>query len=171
MLIGSGYSQWKSFEITRGCTMSNTIYVYTEKKQCFYSTTIHSFLHRVGVKSESGSESRSNKEWLREGFKISFSPNGTESFRSNSFYVPLFLGRVPSSMCDFVFSHPRKIYIAQKIFAPIPPPKKKLLSFTFFLLPSPPHQIFFPTNIFLELNALPQYKTLCPLPKKSLHPV
>ena len=69
MLIGSGYSQWKSFEITRGCTISNTIYVYTDRKQCSYSTTVHSSLHRVGVKSESGSESRSNKEWFREGFK------------------------------------------------------------------------------------------------------
>ena len=69
MLIGSGYSQWKSFEITRGCTMSNTLYVYTDRKQCSYSTTVHSSLHRVGVKSESGSESRSNKEWFREGFE------------------------------------------------------------------------------------------------------
>ena len=41
--------------------MSNMIYVYTDRKQCFYSTTVHSLLHRVGVKSESGSESRSNK--------------------------------------------------------------------------------------------------------------
>ena len=30
------------------------------------------FLHRVGVKSESGSESRSNKEGFREGFKNFF---------------------------------------------------------------------------------------------------
>ena len=44
--------------------MSNTIYVYTDRKQCSYSTTVHSFLHRVGVKSESGSESRSNKDEL-----------------------------------------------------------------------------------------------------------
>ena len=51
-------------KIIAGCTISNTIYVYTDRKQCSYSTTVHSFLHRVGVKSESGSESRSNKDDL-----------------------------------------------------------------------------------------------------------
>ena len=44
--------------------MSKIINVYTDRKQCSYSTTVHYFLQRVGVKSESGSESRSNKDDL-----------------------------------------------------------------------------------------------------------
>ena len=43
-----------------------TMYVFINRKQCPYSTAVHSFLHRVG---ENGSESRSNKEWFRGGLK------------------------------------------------------------------------------------------------------
>ena len=41
------------------------MYVFTDRNQCSYSTSAHCFLHhRVGVKSESRSESRSNKDDL-----------------------------------------------------------------------------------------------------------
>ena len=44
------------------------MYVFNDRNQCSYSTSVHCFLqhHRVGVKSESGSESRSNKDELGE---------------------------------------------------------------------------------------------------------
>ena len=39
--------------------------MFTGRNQCSYSTSVHCFLHhRVGVRSESGSESRSNKDDL-----------------------------------------------------------------------------------------------------------
>ena len=41
------------------------MYVFTDRKQCPYSTSVHCFLHHhVGVKSEGRSESISNKNNL-----------------------------------------------------------------------------------------------------------
>ena len=53
----------KSHEVADRVTMN----VFTDRNQCSYSTSVHCFLqhHRVGVKSESGSES-SNKDELGE---------------------------------------------------------------------------------------------------------
>ena len=41
-----------------------TMYVFTDRNQCSYSRSVHSFLQRFGVKSESWSENRSNKNDL-----------------------------------------------------------------------------------------------------------
>ena len=49
------------------------MYVFTDRSQCSYSTSVHCFLHhRVGVKSESRSESRSNKDDLGKVSRIFF---------------------------------------------------------------------------------------------------
>ena len=61
LLIGfqtANENHLKSHEVAGRVTM----YVFTDKNQCFYSTSVHCFLHhhRVGVKSES----RSNKDEL-----------------------------------------------------------------------------------------------------------
>ena len=50
--------------------------MFTDRNRCSYSTSVHCFLHRVGVEGESGSEGRSNKDDLgkvsREIFFFSY---------------------------------------------------------------------------------------------------